>query len=78
MNQLVILEVGNLEGVVVMIVAMIAVASFVISLVVAGIFKLIYESKDGRKLTKGQFWRTVLVCLLICGLISGMICGGGI
>ena len=71
MKFLVILEGGGgLGGLVAMIVAMIAGVSFIISLGVAGIFKAIYESKDGRKLSKGQFWMTVMVCLLICGLIS--------
>jgi hypothetical protein len=75
MKQMVILEVGSLEGVFMMIVGIIILVSLVLSFAAAGIFKLIYESKEGRKLSKGQFWMAVVVGLLICGLISGMICG---
>lgn len=74
MKPLIILEVGDLGGVVVMIVAIIAIVSFITSLIVAGIYKLIYESGGTKKLSKNNFWMVVLVCLMICGIISGMIC----
>lgn len=76
MKSLTLLEVGNLGGVVVMIVLMIAGAAFLLSLFVSLIAKLIYESKDDRKFSKSQFWQTVLISMLVCGLISGAICGG--
>ncbi|MGX9986630.1 hypothetical protein [Soonwooa purpurea] len=73
-NSLILLEVGNLGGVVVMIFAIIGIGAFLLSLIVAGIYKLMYEFKGTKKLSKSQFWQVVLVCLLICGLITGMIC----
>ncbi|QIG90037.1 hypothetical protein G6R40_10350 [Chryseobacterium sp. POL2] len=73
-NSLILLEVGNLGGIVVMIFAIIGIGAFVLSLIVAGIYKLIYEFKGTKKLSKSQFWQVVLVCLFICGLITGMIC----
>lgn len=76
MKPLIILEVGDLTGIFVMIIAMIIGVAFVISLVIGGIYKLIYEARDDKKLSKGQFWSIVLVCMLLCGIISGMICGG--
>jgi ABC-type Fe3+ transport system permease subunit len=59
-----------------MIILMIIAVAFVVSLVVTVFVKLIYESKDGRKFSKSQFWTTVLISMLICGLISGAVCGG--
>jgi len=76
MKMLTLLEVGGLEGLVAMIILMILAVAFVVSLVVAVFAKLIYESKDGRKFSKGQFWTTILISMLICGLISGAVCGG--
>jgi len=76
MKMLTLLEVGGLEGLVAMIILMIIAVAFVISLVVTVFVKLIYESKDGRKFSKSQFWTTVLISMLICGLISGVVCGG--
>ncbi|SUX47272.1 hypothetical protein [Chryseobacterium indoltheticum] len=76
MKMLTLLEVGGLEGLVAMIILMIIAVAFVISLVVTVFVKLIYESKDGRKFSKSQFWTTVLISMLICGLISGAVCGG--
>lgn len=76
MKTLTLLEVGNLGGVVAMIIGIIVIIALVISLVITVVVKLIYESKDGRKFSKGQFWQTMLISLLICGLISGFICGG--
>lgn len=74
---LTLLEVGNLAGIVVMIIGMIAGIAFVVGVVVAVIVKLIYESGDGKKFSKGNFWLTVLIVMMIIGLISGVICGGG-
>lgn len=76
MKTLTILEVGNLGGLVAIIIGIIVIVAFVISLVITVIVKLIYESKDGRKFSKSQFWQTMLISLLICGLISGFVCGG--
>lgn len=76
MKTLTILEVGNLGGLVAMIIGIILVVVFVVSLVVAAITKIIYEWDNQKKFTTGQFWRTVLISMLICGLISGFVCGG--
>lgn len=76
MTALTILEVGNLGGVVAMIIGIMIVVALVISSFITFFVKLIYESKDGRKFSKSQFWQTMLILLLICGLISGMMCGG--
>ena len=74
--MLTLLEVGNLGGLVVMIIGIIIVVALAISLVVTLIAKVIYEWNNDRKFTKKQFWQTMLISLLICGLISGFICGG--
>lgn len=76
MKNLTLLEVGGLEGLVAVIILMILAVAFVVSLVITVFVKLIYESKDGRKFSKKQFWLTVLISMLICGLISGVVCGG--
>ena len=76
MKPLTLLEVGNLGGLVAMIIAMMIGVSFIIAIVVTFIIKAVYESKDNRTYSKKQFWQTVIIILLICGLISGMICGG--
>ena len=72
----ILLEGGDFTGIVVAIVSMMIIASIVISLVVAAISKFIYEAKGDRKMSRGNFWRVVLLCLAICGLISGFVCGG--
>lgn len=74
--MLTILEVGGLEGLVAIIILMIVGVASIVSLVITVFVKLIYESKDGRKFSKKQFWQTMLISLLICGLISGFVCGG--
>lgn len=76
MKTLTLLEVGGLEGLFAMIILIIIVVASVVSLVITVFIKLIYESKDGRKFSKKQFWQTMLISLLICGLISGAVCGG--
>ncbi|UWX59888.1 hypothetical protein N0B40_15890 [Chryseobacterium oranimense] len=76
MKMLTLLEVGNLGGVVVMIIGIIIVVALAISLVVTLVAKVIYEWNNDRKFTKKQFWQTMLISLLICGLISGFVCGG--
>lgn len=76
MKILTLLEVGNLDGLVVMIILIIAAVALGIGLFIGLIAKLIYERKDGKKYSRGQFWQTVIITMLICGLISGMICGG--
>ncbi len=74
--MLTLLEVGNLGGLVVMIIGIIIVIGLVVSLVITLIAKVIYEWNNDRKFTKKQFWQTMLISLLICGLISGFVCGG--
>lgn len=76
MKMLTLLEVGNLDGLVVMIIGIIVVVIFVISLVIAAITKVIYEWNNEEKFSKKQFWQTMLISSLIFGLISGFICGG--
>lgn len=77
MKTLTLLE-GNMDlgGIVVVIIGIILIVLFVVSLVVAAIAKIIYEWDNTKKFTKGQFWRTVLISMLIGGLISGFVCGG--
>ncbi|REC80533.1 hypothetical protein DRF60_02180 [Chryseobacterium elymi] len=76
MKMLTLLEVGNLGGLVVMIIGIIIVIALVASLFVTVIAKVIYEWNNDKKFTKKQFWQTMLISLLICGLISGFVCGG--
>ncbi|SIQ07220.1 hypothetical protein SAMN05880574_10522 [Chryseobacterium sp. RU37D] len=76
MKLITLIEVGNLDGLFVMIIAIILVVVFVISLVVAAITKVIYEWHNKKKFSTGQFWKTVLLSMLIGGLISGLVCGG--
>lgn len=76
MKILTLLEVGNLGGLVIMIILIIAGVALGTGLFIGVIAKLIYESKDGKKFSKSQFWQTVIITMIICGLISGMICGG--
>ncbi|WP_426275016.1 hypothetical protein ACN9MN_11610 [Chryseobacterium sp. S-02] len=78
MKTLTILEVGGLEGLVAMIIGIIILVALFISFIITTFVKLIYESKDGRKFSKKQYWQTMLICLLLCGLVSGAICGGGL
>lgn len=78
MKTLTILEVGGLEGLVAMIIGIIILVALFISFIITTFVKLIYDSKDGRKFSKKQFWQTMLICLLLCGLVSGAICGGGL
>ena len=59
MKPLTFLEVGNLGGLVAMIIGIMVVGSLVISLVISMIIKAVYESKDNRKFTSKQFWQTV-------------------
>ena len=75
MKLLTFLEGGDLTGLVVMIVGMMAIGALFFATVVTFIVKLIYESKDNRKFSKKQFIQTFVICLLVCGLISGYICG---
>lgn len=77
MKTLILLE-GNMDlvGLILMIILIIFGVAFVISLMITSFVKMIYESKDGRKFSKKQFWQTMLISLLICGLISGAVCGG--
>ena len=76
MKTLTLLEVGNLGGLVAMIIGIMIIVALVISLFITYFVKSIYESKDGRKFSNSQFWQTILISLLICGLISGVVCGG--
>ncbi|MDP9958770.1 hypothetical protein [Chryseobacterium lathyri] len=76
MKMLTLLEVGNLGGLVVMIIGIIIVIAVVASLFITVMAKIIYEWNNDKKFTKKQFWQTMLISLLICGLISGFVCGG--
>ncbi|KQR95225.1 hypothetical protein ASG01_05085 [Chryseobacterium sp. Leaf180] len=76
MKILTVLEVGDLGGLVAMIIGLILIVVFFFSLVIAAITKVIYESKNDKKFSSGQFWKTVLISMLIGGLISGFVCGG--
>jgi len=76
MKTLTLLEVGNLVGLVIIIIFIIILVAFSVSFMFTMIVKVWYESTDGRKFTKKQFWQTMLISLLICGLISGVVCGG--
>ncbi|PTT22349.1 hypothetical protein DBR28_19715 [Chryseobacterium sp. HMWF028] len=75
MKRLTILEVGNMDGLVVMIIGIIILGALFISLIVALFAKVIYEWKGEEKFSKKQFIQTMVISLLICGLISGYICG---
>lgn len=75
MKPLTILEVGDLTGLVIMIVGIMILGALFFSMVITFIVKLIYESKDNRKFSRKQFIQTFVICLLVFGLISGYICG---
>jgi len=49
---------------------------FVVSIFVAAFVQIIYEWNNERKFSRGQFWKTVLISMLVGGLISGFVCGG--
>ena len=76
MSSLIILEVGNLGGLVAMIIITIIVICFLLSNMIAFIYNTIYEWDKTKKLTTREYWLAVLISMLICGLISGTICGG--
>lgn len=77
MKTLTLLESNmDLGGIILMIIGIIAVVLFLFSLVIAAITKVIYEWDNTKKFSTGQFWKTVLICMLIGGLISGFVCGG--
>ncbi|WP_346983641.1 hypothetical protein [Chryseobacterium sp. POE27] len=76
MKLLTLLEVGDLTGLFVFIIGIVLIVLFVISMFVAAIVQIIYEWDNKRKFSRGQFWRTVLISMLVCGLISGFVCGG--
>ncbi|MDR6159423.1 MULTISPECIES: hypothetical protein [Chryseobacterium] len=78
MKLLTLLEVGNLglTGLVIFIIAIILVVLLVISMFVAALVQIIYEWNNEKKFSRGQFWKTVLISMLVGGLISGFVCGG--
>ena len=76
MKLLTLLEVGGLGGLVVMIIGIIFIVLFVVSLVIGGITKVIYEWDNTKKFSTGQFWKTVVISMLFGGLITGFVCGG--
>lgn len=78
MKTLTILEVGNLGGIILMIILIFLFVAAIVSLVITLITKVIYEWNNDRKFSKKQFWQTMLISLLLCGLVSGAICGGGL
>lgn len=75
MNLLTLLEVGDMTGLVIIIIGVMIIGAAFLSVIVTFIIKLIYESNDNRKFSKKQFIQTFVICLLVCGLISGYICG---
>lgn len=78
MKLLTLLEVGNLDvvGLVIFVIAIVLVVLFVVSIFVAAFVQIIYEWNNERKFSRGQFWKTVLISMLVGGLISGFVCGG--
>ncbi|WEK68843.1 MAG: hypothetical protein P0Y62_13420 [Candidatus Chryseobacterium colombiense] len=78
MKTLTILEVGNMGGLILMIILAFLFIAAIISLVITLIVKVIYEWNNDRKFSKKQFIQTMLISLLLCGLVSGAICGGGL
>ncbi|WP_294301364.1 hypothetical protein [uncultured Chryseobacterium sp.] len=78
MKTLTILEVGNLGGLVLMVILIILFAASVFSLIFTVMVKIIYEWNNDKKFSRKQFIQTMLICLLFCGLVSGFICGGGL
>ncbi|MCS3867446.1 ABC-type Fe3+ transport system permease subunit [Chryseobacterium ginsenosidimutans] len=76
MKPLILLEVGNLDGLVVIIILIILFVALSLSFMLTTIIKVWYEWKDDKKFSRKQFIQTMIISLLICGLISGVICGG--
>lgn len=76
MKLLTLLEVGDLTGLVIFIIAIVLVVLLVVSVFVAAFVQIIYEWDNKRKFTSKQFWKTVLISMLVGGLISGFVCGG--
>ncbi len=78
MKFLTLLEVGNLGGLIVMIIVIFLLVALFISFIITMIVKVSYEWKGDKKFSKKQFWQTMLISLLLCGVVSGAICGGGL
>jgi len=78
MKLFTLLEVGNLglAGFVIFIIFIILIVLFVVSIFVAAFVQIIYELNNEKKFSRGQFWKTVLISMLVGGLISGFVCGG--
>ncbi|AZA55724.1 hypothetical protein EG349_12350 [Chryseobacterium shandongense] len=78
MKLLTLLEAGNLDvaGLVIFVIAIILAVLFVVSTFVAAFVQIIYEWNNDKKFSRGQFWKTVLISMLVGGLISGFVCGG--
>ncbi|MDR6405015.1 MULTISPECIES: hypothetical protein [Chryseobacterium] len=78
MKSLTLLEVGNLGGLIAMIIIVFILAALFISFIITMIVKVYYEWKGDKKFSRKQFIQTMLISLLLCGLVSGAICGGGL
>ncbi len=78
MKLLTLLEAWNLDvaGLVIFVIAIILAVLFVVSTFVAAFVQIIYEWNNDKKFSRGQFWKTVLISMLVGGLISGFVCGG--
>lgn len=78
MKLLTLLEAGNLDvaGLVIFVIAIILAVLFVVSTFVAAFVQIIYEWNNDKKFSREQFWKTVLISMLVGGLISGFVCGG--
>lgn len=70
------LEVGDLGAIVAFFIGLAAVVSFLISLFIAFIIKVVREHDDVTKVTRKEFWLTVLLVMVCCSIVTGMICGG--
>ncbi|ALR32106.1 hypothetical protein ATE47_16980 [Chryseobacterium sp. IHB B 17019] len=78
MKSLILLEVGNLGGLIAMIIIVFILGALFISFIITMIVKVYYEWKGDKKFSRKQFIQTMLISLLLCGLVSGAICGGGL
>jgi quinol-cytochrome oxidoreductase complex cytochrome b subunit len=72
---MILLEVGDLTGLVVMIVGILFLVCFIVSLIFAFIIKVVREA-GGDKITRREFWLSFILVFLACAIITGLICSG--